>query len=88
MDVINVVSVTSMAQVNHLNEDKDDDVQSALYWRQALDVRSMELSVSFLPPPLSTRQTSFLDHAMLTSSPSPPPVNRNRMRLQPTCESG
>ncbi|KAL1893786.1 hypothetical protein Sste5346_006289 [Sporothrix stenoceras] len=44
MDVINVVSVTSMAQVNHLNEDKDDDVQSALYWRQALDVRSMELS--------------------------------------------
>lgn len=47
VDVINVVSVTSMAQVNHLNEDKDDDVQSALYWRQALDVRSMELSVSF-----------------------------------------
>ncbi|CAK7201060.1 hypothetical protein SEUCBS139899_003761 [Sporothrix eucalyptigena] len=44
MDVINVVSVTSMASVNHLNEDKDDDVQSALYWRQALDVRSMELS--------------------------------------------
>ncbi|CAK7214855.1 hypothetical protein SBRCBS47491_002292 [Sporothrix bragantina] len=44
MDVINVVSVTSMASVNHLNEDKDDDVQSALYWRQALDVRTMELS--------------------------------------------
>ncbi|CAK7225416.1 hypothetical protein SCUCBS95973_005857 [Sporothrix curviconia] len=44
MDVINVVSVTSMASVNHLNEDKDDDVQSALYWRQALDIRTMELS--------------------------------------------
>ncbi|CAK7266981.1 hypothetical protein SEPCBS57363_002369 [Sporothrix epigloea] len=44
MDVINVVSVTSMASVNHLNEDKDDDVQNALYWRQALDVRTMELS--------------------------------------------
>ncbi|CAK7267200.1 hypothetical protein SEPCBS119000_002419 [Sporothrix epigloea] len=44
MDVINVVSVTSMASVNQLNEDKDDDVQSGLYWRQALDVRTMELS--------------------------------------------
>ncbi|OAA53951.1 BAH-domain containing protein [Niveomyces insectorum RCEF 264] len=44
MDIINVVSVTSMATVNHLNEDKDDDVQSALYWRQALDVRNLELT--------------------------------------------
>lgn len=51
--MINVVSVTSMSSVNHLNEDKDDDVQNALYWRQALDVRTMELSVSFLFCPLA-----------------------------------
>lgn len=44
MDIINVVSVTTMATVNQLIEDRDDDVQSALYWRQALDVRNMELS--------------------------------------------
>lgn len=49
VDIINVVSVTSLASVNHLNEDKDDDVQSALYWRQALDVRNMELSVRIFP---------------------------------------
>ncbi|EFW99557.1 hypothetical protein CMQ_7925 [Grosmannia clavigera kw1407] len=44
MDIINVVSVTSAATVNHLIEDRDDELQSALYWRQALDVRNFELS--------------------------------------------
>ena len=45
VDIINVVSVTSAAQVNQMIEDNDDDIQNALYWRQALDVRNMELSV-------------------------------------------
>lgn len=31
--------------VNQWYEENDDDVQSALYWRQALDVRTLELSV-------------------------------------------
>ncbi|TLD10340.1 hypothetical protein PgNI_06310 [Pyricularia grisea] len=44
MDVINVVSVTSQAQVNQMIENDDDDTQGALYWRQALDVRTNELS--------------------------------------------
>lgn len=44
MDIINVVSVTASATVNHLIEDRDDELQSALYWRQALDVRNFELS--------------------------------------------
>ncbi|KAI0195465.1 hypothetical protein F4808DRAFT_330426 [Astrocystis sublimbata] len=48
MDVINVVSVTAQAKVNQWDETNEDEVQEALYWRQAFDVRSMELS-SALP---------------------------------------
>ncbi|KAI0848933.1 hypothetical protein F5Y00DRAFT_78374 [Daldinia vernicosa] len=44
MDVINVVSVTAAATVNQWDETNEDEVQPALYWRQAFDVRSMELS--------------------------------------------
>lgn len=45
VDVINVVSVTAQATVNQWDETNEDEVQQALYWRQAFDVRSMELSV-------------------------------------------
>ena len=48
VDIINVVSVTQQAQVNQMIEDNDDDIQNSLYWRQALDVRTFELSVSTL----------------------------------------
>ncbi|XDG07045.1 hypothetical protein ABKA04_006660 [Annulohypoxylon sp. FPYF3050] len=44
MDVINVVSVTAPATVNQWDETNEDDVQPALYWRQAFDVISNELS--------------------------------------------
>lgn len=44
MDVINVVSVTASATVNQWDETNEEEVQAALYWRQAFDVRSMELS--------------------------------------------
>ncbi|KAI2615604.1 hypothetical protein GGR54DRAFT_258205 [Hypoxylon sp. NC1633] len=44
MDVINVVSVTAPAIVNQWDETNEEEVQPALYWRQAFDVRSMELS--------------------------------------------
>ncbi|TGJ80380.1 hypothetical protein E0Z10_g8383 [Xylaria hypoxylon] len=44
MDVINVVSVTAQATVNQWDETNEDEVQQALYWRQAFDVRSMDLS--------------------------------------------
>lgn len=46
MDIINVVSVTQQATVNQVTDENDDQIQSALYWRQALDVRNLELSVS------------------------------------------
>ncbi|GAP91657.2 putative ebs-bah-phd domain-containing protein [Rosellinia necatrix] len=48
VDVINVVSVTAQATVNQWDEANEDEVQKALYWRQAFDVRNMELS-SALP---------------------------------------
>lgn len=47
VDVINVVSVTASATVNQWDETNEEEVQAALYWRQAFDVRSMELSVSY-----------------------------------------
>lgn len=56
VDIINVVSVTAAAQVSHLIEGDDETEQEGLYWRQALDTRTMELSVSIIPscqPPLT-----------------------------------
>ena len=47
MDIINVVSVTSQAQVKQWYEENDDEIQQALYWRQAFDVRTYELSVRY-----------------------------------------
>ncbi|KAK3310659.1 uncharacterized protein B0T15DRAFT_387593 [Chaetomium strumarium] len=44
MDIINVVSVTSQAHVKQWYEENDDEIQNALYWRQAFDVRTYELS--------------------------------------------
>lgn len=44
MDIINVVSVTQQATVNQVTDENDDQIQSALYWRQAIDVRNLELS--------------------------------------------
>lgn len=46
VDIINVVSVTAMAHVNHWVEENDEEIQNALYWRQAIDSRNLELSVS------------------------------------------
>lgn len=46
MDIINVVSVTAPAVVNQWYEENDEEIQNALYWRQAFDVRTYELSVS------------------------------------------
>ncbi|KAJ4402810.1 hypothetical protein N0V85_005235 [Neurospora sp. IMI 360204] len=44
MDIINVVSVTEPAIVKHWFEENDEETQDSLYWRQAYDVRSQELS--------------------------------------------
>ncbi|KAL2260131.1 hypothetical protein VTK26DRAFT_5958 [Humicola hyalothermophila] len=44
MDIINVVSVTSQAQVKQWFEENEEEIQNALYWRQAFDVRTYELS--------------------------------------------
>ncbi len=71
VDIINVVSVTSLAQVNQMIEDNDDDVQNALYWRQALDVRTMELSVRGGIPLPGTRREREEDLLTETSRDSP-----------------
>ncbi|GJC90470.1 hypothetical protein ColLi_13308 [Colletotrichum liriopes] len=45
VDIINVTSVTSPADVKQWNEKDDEDAQEALYWRQALDCQTNQLSV-------------------------------------------
>ena len=40
-----MVSVTSQAQVNQWYEENDEEIQHALYWRQAFDMRTYKLSV-------------------------------------------
>ncbi|KND90275.1 hypothetical protein TOPH_05085 [Tolypocladium ophioglossoides CBS 100239] len=44
MDVINVVSVAMRAIVNQWVESDDEQVQETLYWRQAFDCRTSQLS--------------------------------------------
>ncbi|QKD57457.1 uncharacterized protein FOBCDRAFT_277091 [Fusarium oxysporum Fo47] len=44
MDIINVVSVTAPAIVNQWIESDDEEIQDALYWRQAYDCRKPQLS--------------------------------------------
>lgn len=46
MDVINVVSVAMKATVHQWIESDDEEVQAALYWRQAYNCRTAQLSVS------------------------------------------
>lgn len=41
-----MVSVTDKAEVKQMFEENDKEVHEALYWRQAYDVRTNELSVS------------------------------------------
>lgn len=45
VDIINVVSVTGPVTVNQWIESDDEEIQDALYWRQAYDCRNMQLSV-------------------------------------------
>lgn len=47
MDVINVVSIVAEAQVRQWIESHDDEVHDALYWRQAFNLATLELSVSY-----------------------------------------
>ncbi|KAK9443892.1 BAH domain-containing protein [Metarhizium brunneum] len=44
MDVINVVSIVTEAQVHQWIESNDDEVHDALYWRQAFNIATLQLS--------------------------------------------
>lgn len=59
VDIINVVSVTQQATVNQVTDENDEQIQSALYWRQAIDVRNLELSVSRHYIPSWSRQAAL-----------------------------
>lgn len=45
VDIINVVSVVMGVNVKQWIESNDDDIQESLYWRQAFNCRTAELSV-------------------------------------------
>ncbi|TQV95851.1 Bromo adjacent region [Cordyceps javanica] len=44
MDIINVVSVVQHARVNQWIESDEEEIQDALYWRQALECQTSQLS--------------------------------------------
>ncbi|KAK9438302.1 BAH domain-containing protein [Metarhizium brunneum] len=44
MDVINVISIVTEAQVHQWIESNDDEVRDALYWRQAFNIATLQLS--------------------------------------------
>lgn len=48
-----------MAHVNHWVEENDEEIQNALYWRQAIDARNLELSVSCRLPGCHWRLLPF-----------------------------
>jgi hypothetical protein len=64
VDVINVVSITALATVNQWDEQNEEETQSALYWRQAIDVRTMELSVSSKPQACNEHPANHLDYSL------------------------
>ncbi|KAK8913521.1 hypothetical protein VCV18_011528 [Metarhizium anisopliae] len=45
VDIINVVSVVRKANVHEFGKPDDDKIQNGLYWRQAFDYLTSELSV-------------------------------------------
>ncbi|KJK89000.1 hypothetical protein H633G_07146 [Metarhizium anisopliae BRIP 53284] len=47
MDVINVISIVTEAQVHQWIESNDDEVRDALYWRQAFNIATLQLSQSW-----------------------------------------
>ena len=65
VDVINAVSVTMAAEVNHWIETDEDDTQPALYWRQAYNCNTSQLSVS--PSPPHTRHTRLTHRIIIIS---------------------
>ncbi|KAF5132934.1 hypothetical protein E5D57_003556 [Metarhizium anisopliae] len=44
VDVINVISIVTQAQVHQWIESNDDEVRDALYWRQAFNIATLQLS--------------------------------------------
>lgn len=78
MDVVDVLTITSKAAVEQWDEGSEE-IKRELYWRQAYDVRTGELSVHTRPP-LRTTRGSLTD---LGSSDYP-----YRVQLQHPGESG
>lgn len=82
VDIINVVSVTSQAAVNHWLEENDAEIQENLYWRQALDVRTMELSVCYFTIMWTSLSLACADQFPLLAVPDA------YLQVQPTGEPG
>ncbi|KAL3584887.1 hypothetical protein FPOAC2_14668 [Fusarium poae] len=59
MDIINVVSVTGPVTVNQWIEFDDEEITDELYWRQAYDCRTSELSVCCVVPHLDSASANM-----------------------------
>jgi hypothetical protein len=59
VDIINVVSVTGPVTVNQWIESDDEEITDELYWRQAYDCRTSELSVCYVVPHLDSASANM-----------------------------
>jgi len=59
VDIVNVASIFSKAVVEQWDEEDDDEIQQALYWRQAYNVRTRELTV-WDPTLFQSKSLNFL----------------------------
>lgn len=83
VDIINVVSVVMGVNVKQWIESNDDDIQESLYWRQAFNCRTAELSVCNCynsRSVLSTVSTNILANSRSPSSANVglPPIPTKR----------
>ena len=79
VDIINVVSVTGKAAVDHIDEEDDERTTDNQYWRQALDIRSWELSVSLYPRRIWDSERAlttipFISPSSIFASATNPPI--------------
>lgn len=94
VDIINVLSIVHRAKVSQWIEADDDKILDALYWRQAFDYRTSQLSVC-----TSNKCTRKARGRLFTNRPrplisfvdaKPPPILTKRSSAAPaaTAESG
>ncbi|KAM0361934.1 hypothetical protein ACHAPK_011650 [Fusarium culmorum] len=85
MDIINVVSVTAPATVNQWIESDDDEIEPALYWRQAYNYITSQLSACTDKPHRTEGAVLNEENAEEAIHPQSP-ADAEEKEIQPTID--